>query len=158
MEVVRELGRIAAGKQHPHRVGRAGALASEQHALDPGLPLGRLALQRAAALGEARGLDTQPRAFGLQRRERAIRFRDRALRSPQRIARLVAHVLFLLQPAIERLDAAAQSLQVFFAGGGALRGAGPGKPDEKGSPAQARAFPCEATEATRLAISSASPR
>jgi hypothetical protein len=111
----------------------------------------------------ARGFLAQPALLGLQRCERAIGLGDGLLGGAKGVARLATLRLLFLQLAGEPLDALAQRLQV-----GLLRCVRRARrKDEQARQrdgtkprvaAQARAFPCVATEAVRRATSSASPR
>jgi hypothetical protein len=158
VQVAREGRRVLSGERDAQRVGRARRLARGQHAADRRLASGSLALKREAATRDARALGAQPPALGLERGERAIGLGDGALGAAQRVARLAPAALFFLQVPLQRVDAAAQGIEVRLPrrlGLGAERRAARRREEEAD---QALAFPCAATAAMRLAISSASPR
>ena len=108
-------------------------------------------------LGDASSLRTHLARFGGELCQGAVGVRDRALRLAQSVARLAARFFLFAQIAVQRFDAAAQRLQVFF-----LRCspgcAGSDAGQKKGEAPQAFAFPWAATEARRRATSSGSPR
>lgn len=63
-------------------------MARREQALDRRLTLAERALERVAALGDARRLGAQPPCFDAQRREGAVGVGDGALGVSQRITRL----------------------------------------------------------------------
>jgi hypothetical protein len=153
----RHRGRVLAGQQHPHCVGRAARLARGEHAADRRPALGKGALQRFAALGNRGGLDACLPDFRLQRGERAVGLGNRALGLPQRVARLLAGVLLLLELLRQGPDTRAQRGEVFFFRGLDRRCRREGQ-DEGQKPIQALAFPWADTAAMRCWTSAGSPR
>ena len=157
MQAPAEVRRIVAGKRRTQRVRRGERLARQQYALDRRLTLGERALESLALRRQAGGLDAQLPVLGLQRSEGAVRLRDRALGVAQRIARFAARCLLRLQLGLQRLDAAAQRLQVALVRGRLCRERGAGE-SERNEARQTLALPCAETAAMRRATSSASPR
>jgi hypothetical protein len=150
-------GRVVAGQRHPQVVGGAGGVAGEQHALERRLPLAEARLERLALPGEAGGLGTQAASVGLQPGERAVGLRDRALGGAQRVARFLARAFLFLELARERVDAAAQRLQILLAR--LAERVDEKEREERGEGAlQALAFPWLATAARRRESSAGSPR
>jgi hypothetical protein len=113
--------------------------------------------ERTTPLGDTAGLGAHLARFGGEKRQRSIGGRNRALGLAQRVARLALRAFLFLEVPVERVDAAAQRLQVFFLRRcpGCARGQAR---QEKRDADQAFTFPCAATEATRRATSSGSPR
>jgi len=134
-------------------------VARDEHALDRGLALRDQPLEGAPALGDARRLRAQPAPLGERARERAIGLGDRALGLAQGIARLAALGFLVLELALQRLDAAAQGLQLLLLGGGLRRRrrGGEGEPEEERAD-QTFAFPWAETAAMRRSTSAGSPR
>jgi hypothetical protein len=128
-----------------------------EHSRDRLLPLGKRALEAPALGGDSAGLGAHLADLGFEALERAVRLGDGALGVAQRVARFAPRFLLALELAAERLDAAAQRLQVLFFRG---RGSGPGPQAErkKEDGPQALTFPCADTAATRRATSAGSPR
>jgi hypothetical protein len=107
--------------------------------------------------GQVGGFDAQLPVLGLQRGERAIGIRYGALGVAQGIARFAAGCLLRLQLGLQRLDAAAQRLQVALVRRRLCRERGAGE-SERNEARQTLALPCAETAAMRRASSSASPR
>jgi hypothetical protein len=133
-------------------------VARDEHALDRGLALRDQPLEGAPALGDARRLRAQPAPLCERARERAVGLGDRALGLAQGIARLAALGFLVLELALQRLDAAAQGLQLLLLGGGLRRRrGGEGEPEEERAD-QTFAFPWAETAAMRRSTSAGSPR
>jgi hypothetical protein len=153
----RHRGRVLAGKQHAHCVGRAAPLARGEHAADRRPALGKGALQRLTALGNRGGLGARLADFRLQRGERAVGLRNGALGLAQRVARFLAGIFLLLELLRQGPDARTKRGEVFFfrGMGCGCRREGEGEDQE---PIQALAFPWADTAAMRFWISVGSPR
>jgi hypothetical protein len=132
-------------------------VAREHHPLDRALALLEGALELAAPGAQPPGFLVEGARLGLQRGEGAVGLRDGPLGAAQRVARFLLVLFLLLQLRGERVDAAAQRPQVFFSSRGKC-GKRKDKQQESDRLLQVFAFPWLATEATRFAISSASPR
>jgi hypothetical protein len=153
----RHRGRIVAGQRHPQVVRRAGGVAGEQHALERRLALAKARFERLALLGEAGGFGAQAPALRLEPGERAVGLRDRALGGAQRVARFLARAFLFLELARERVDAAAQRLEILLAR--LAERIDEKEREERGEGAlQALAFPWLATAARRRESSAGSPR
>jgi hypothetical protein len=148
---------VASGKRDAQGVRGSGGGRRDQDALDRRFPFRNLTNQQIALLADASGLGAHLARLGGEARQRPVGVGDRALGVAQRVARLALRAFLLLQVAVERLDAAAQRFQVFFLGRGHGR-AGSESQQKKRDALQAFTFPCAATEATRRATSSGSPR
>jgi hypothetical protein len=132
-------------------------MARDEHALDGRLPLGDGALERLSPVGDVRRLRAQAAAVGRRARQPAVGFRDRALGVAQRVARLALRRFAAPDLLVQPVDAPAQCLELVFLRRSPGRERGQRERDAGGA-AQAFTFPCAATEAVRLATSSASPR
>jgi hypothetical protein len=157
IETPAERAGIVARKRGAHEIGRAGRLACHEQPLERPAALGEQPLELAAAPRDARRLGARARAVGGEPRQAAVRFRDRALGIAQRVARLAARGFLRFELALQRLDAAAQLLQLGFARRPDRRGRGEGE-RQSAEADQTLALPCADTAAVRRATSSASPR
>jgi len=114
VEAARYRGGVFAGERHAQRVGRAVRLLRGHHAAYRLLALGERAFQDCAPRGDRGRLAANFLSFRPKLCERAIRRRDRAFGGAQRIARLLADLLLLVELPGQRVDAAAQRFQVFL--------------------------------------------
>ena len=114
-------------------------------------------LERRAPLGEARRLDAQRAALGLQGGERAIRLRNRAFRVAQRVARLTPLAFLRVELAAQALDAPAQLGEIALARR-RLGGDGRAGDEDDERAGQTLALPWAETAATRRSTSAASPK
>jgi hypothetical protein len=157
VEVARRRGGIVPRERHTQRFRGTCGVTRHEHSRDRLLALGERALEAPALGGEIAGLGAHLGDLGFDALERAVRLRDGALGIAQRVARFPPGLFLALEIAAERLDAAAQRLQVlFFRRGGS--GRGPQAERKKKDGPQALTFPCADTAATRRATSAGSPR
>jgi hypothetical protein len=116
-----------------------------------------LSAEDATPLGDTARFGAHLARFGGEEGERSIRKRNRSFGLAQRVARFALRRLLTLDLFVELFDSPAQGGQFFFAAC-ALNGKSDQGRNEREEAAQAFTFPCAATEATRRATSSGSPR